>query len=67
VRETGQDSYEQMARARERLLERLHPLPHRHADKKRTEIARAIAPQLEAEGQFPRPSPLLIMAYSPST
>jgi hypothetical protein len=54
LRETVQKSYEQMEHAKERLLELLHHLAHRHAYKKRTEIALAIAQQLEEEGHFPQ-------------
>jgi hypothetical protein len=54
LRETVQESYEQMEHAQGRLLELLHHLAHRHAYKKRTEIALAIAQQLEEEGHFPQ-------------
>jgi hypothetical protein len=54
LRETVQESYEQMEHAQGRLLELLHHLAHRHTYKKRTEIALAIAQQLEEEGHFPQ-------------
>jgi hypothetical protein len=54
LRETVQESYEQMEHAQGRRLELLHHLAHRHAYKKRTEIALAIAQQLEEEGHFPQ-------------
>ena len=54
LHETGRDSYEQMAAARERLLELLHHRTHRLAYKKRTEIALEIVQQLEQEGHFPQ-------------
>jgi hypothetical protein len=54
VRETVQDSYEQMAQVRGRLLELCHHLTHRRAYKKRTEIALESARQLEGEGHFPQ-------------
>jgi hypothetical protein len=54
LRETGQESYTQMAEARGRLLELVHHLLHRRAYKKRTEVALEIVQQLEQEGQFPQ-------------
>jgi hypothetical protein len=54
LRETVQESYEPMEHVQGRLLELLHHLVHRHAYKKRTEIALAIAQQLEEEGHFPQ-------------
>jgi hypothetical protein len=54
LRETVQESYEQMEHAQGRLLELLHHLAHRHAYKKRTEMALAIAQHLEEEGHFPQ-------------
>jgi hypothetical protein len=54
LRETVQDSYEQMSQAQGRLLELLHHLTPRRAYQKRTEIALAVARQLEAEGHFPQ-------------
>ena len=50
---TGQERYEQLGQARERLLELLHHLRHRRADKKRTEIVVEIVEQIEREGHFP--------------
>jgi hypothetical protein len=54
LQETVRDSYEQMAAARERLLELLHHRAHRLAYKKRTEMAVEIVQQLEQEGHFPQ-------------
>jgi hypothetical protein len=54
LRETAQDSYAQMEGARGRLVELLHHLTQRRAYQKRTEIALAIAQQLEEEGHFPQ-------------
>jgi hypothetical protein len=54
LQETGRESYEQMAAARERLLELLHHRTHRLAYKKRTEMAVEIVQQLEQEGHFPQ-------------
>ena len=54
LRETVQESYEQMEHVQGRLLELLHHLAPRLAYKKRTEIALAIAQQLEEEGHFPQ-------------
>jgi len=54
LRETIQESYAQMEHAQGRLLEVLHHVLHRRVYKKRTEIALAIAQQLEAEGHFPQ-------------
>jgi hypothetical protein len=48
------EGYEQMAQARQRLLELLHSHQHRLAYRKRTELAVEIVPQLEAEGHFPQ-------------
>ena len=53
LRATGQDCYEQLGQARERLLELLHHLRHRREYKKRTEIVVEIVEQLEREGHFP--------------
>jgi hypothetical protein len=50
---TAKGSYEQMAEARQRLLELLHYHQHRLEYRKRTEMAVAIVRQLEDEGQFP--------------
>src|ERR671923_769658 len=54
LKATANDSYEQMAEARERLLELLHYRIHQLQYRKRTEIAVEIVGQLEAEGQFPQ-------------
>jgi hypothetical protein len=54
LQETVRESYEQMAAARERLLELLHHRTHRLADKKRTEMAVEIVQQLEQEGHVPQ-------------
>jgi len=54
LRETAQASYEQMSQAQGRLLELLHHLTHRRAYQKRTELALAVARQLEEEGHFPQ-------------
>jgi len=54
LRETVQESYEQMEHVQGRLFELLHHRAHRLAYKKRTEIALAIAQQLEEEGHFPQ-------------
>jgi hypothetical protein len=54
LQETVRESYEQMAAARERLLELLHHWTHRLAYKKRTEMAVEIVQQLEHEGHFPQ-------------
>jgi hypothetical protein len=53
LRATGQERYEQLAQARERLLELLHHLCHRREYKKRTEIVVEMVEQLEREGHFP--------------
>jgi hypothetical protein len=53
LRATGQERYEQLGQARERLLELLHDLRHRREDKKRTEIIVELVEQLEREGPFP--------------
>jgi hypothetical protein len=53
LRATGQERYEQLGQARERLLELLHHLRHRREYKKRTEIVVEIVEQLEREGHFP--------------
>ena len=53
MRATGQDCYEQLGQARERLLELLHHLRHRREYKKRTEIVVEIVEQIEREGHFP--------------
>jgi hypothetical protein len=54
LKATAKESYEQMAEARQRLLELLHYHQHRLAYRKRTELAVEIVRQLEAEGHFPR-------------
>jgi hypothetical protein len=54
LQETVRASYEQMDEARGRVLELLHHLLHRQSYRKRTEIAREIVQQLEAEGHFPQ-------------
>jgi hypothetical protein len=54
LKATAKESYEQMAEARERLLEVLHYRIHQLQYRKRTEIAVEIVGQLEAEGQFPQ-------------
>ena len=54
VKATVQASYAQMEQARTRLLEFLHPLAPRLADKKRTEIAVERVAQVEEEGRFPQ-------------
>jgi hypothetical protein len=54
LKETAKQSYEQMAEARERLLEVLHYRIHQLRYRKRTEIAVEIVRQLETEGQFPQ-------------
>lgn len=53
LRATGQERYEQLGQARERLLELLHHLRHRREYKKRTEIVVEIVEQIEREGHFP--------------
>jgi hypothetical protein len=53
LRATGQERYEQLGQARERLLELLHHLHHRREYKKRTEIVVEIVEQIEREGHFP--------------
>jgi len=59
-----QESYTQMERARERVLELLYHLHHRLAYKKRTEIVVEVVAQLEEEGGFPRPTmPLIWCAH----
>ena len=54
LKATAKESYEQMAEARERLLELLYSRIHQLQYRKRTEIAVEIVRQLEAEGQFPQ-------------
>jgi hypothetical protein len=54
LKATVQESYTQMERARERLLELLHHLQHRLAYKKRTEIVVEVVARLEEEGRFPQ-------------
>ena len=54
LKATVQASYEQMEKARERLLELLHHMEHRLAYKKRTEIVVEVVTQLEEEGKFPQ-------------
>lgn len=51
---TAQDSYEDMAHVRERLVELLHYQKNRLAYRKRTEMAVELVRQIEAEGQFPQ-------------
>jgi hypothetical protein len=51
---TAQDSYEEMAQVRERLVELLHYQKNRLAYRKRTEMAVDLVRQIEAEGQFPQ-------------
>jgi hypothetical protein len=53
LRATAQESYEQMAQARQRVLELVHYHKHRLTYRKRTEIAIEIVRQWE-EGQFPQ-------------
>jgi hypothetical protein len=53
VQATARESYEQMAHVRTRLLEVLHHLQHRWADKKRTEMGVEIVAPLEQEGHVP--------------
>ena len=50
---TRQESYDQMEKVRERLIELLYYQKNRLAYRKRTEIAVEIVRQIEAEGQFP--------------
>ena len=50
---TRQESYDQMEKVRERLIELLYYQKNRLAYRKRTEIAVDIVRQIEAEGQFP--------------
>jgi hypothetical protein len=54
LKATVQAGYEQMERARERLLELLHHMEHRLAYRKRTEIVVEMVAQLEEEGRFPQ-------------
>src|SRR5262245_14482189 len=54
LKATVQASYEQMERARTRVLELLHHLEHKLAYKKRTEIVVEMVARLEEEGQFPQ-------------
>lgn len=54
LKATAKESYEQMAEARERLVELLHYRIHQLQYRKRTEIAVEIVRQLETEGQFPQ-------------
>jgi hypothetical protein len=54
LKATVQASYEQMEKARERVLELLHHMEHRLAYKKRTEIVVEMVAQLEEEGKFPQ-------------
>lgn len=54
MKATVQAGYEQMEQARTRLLELLHHLEHKRADKKRTEIVIEMVRQLEEEGHFPQ-------------
>lgn len=51
---TAQESYEEMAQVRERLVELLHYQKNRLAYRKRTEMAVDLVRQIEAEGQFPQ-------------
>lgn len=50
----AQESYEQMAQVKDRLLELLHHVAHVKGYRKRTEIAVELVRQIEAEGQFPQ-------------
>lgn len=54
VKATVQARYEQMDKARERVLEFLHSMEQRLAYKNRTEIVREVVAQREEEGQFPQ-------------
>jgi len=54
LQETVRESYAQMDEARGRLLELFHHFLHRLSYQKRTDMARAIVQQLEAEGHFPQ-------------
>ena len=54
LKATVEASYTQMEQARTRLLELLHHLEHKRADKKRTEIVVEMVQQLEEEGKFPQ-------------
>jgi hypothetical protein len=51
---TTQESYEEMAQVRERLVELLHYQKNRLVYRKRTEMAVDLVRQIEAEGQFPQ-------------
>ncbi|ASC70533.1 hypothetical protein XM38_014720 [Halomicronema hongdechloris C2206] len=51
---TAQESYEEMAQVRQRLVELLHYQKNRLAYRKRTEMAVELVRQIEAEGQFPQ-------------
>jgi hypothetical protein len=51
---TTQESYEEMAQVRERLVELLHYQKNRLAYRKRTEMVVELVRQIEAEGQFPQ-------------
>lgn len=53
LRMTAKDSYEEMAKVRERLLELLYYQRHKLEYKKRTEIACELVMQIEEEGLFP--------------
>ena len=53
MKATAKGSYEQLAEARQRLLELFHYHPQRLEYRKRTEIAVEIVRPLEDEGQFP--------------
>jgi len=54
LKATVQASYAQMEQARTRLLALLHPVEHKLAYKKRTEVVVEMVAQLEEEGQFPQ-------------
>lgn len=54
LKATVRESYEQMAEARQRLLELGHHRQHELAYKKRTQIVVEIVEQLEQEGHFPQ-------------
>ena len=51
---TAQESYENVARVRERLVELLHYQKNRLAYHKRTAMAVDLVRQIEAEGHFPQ-------------
>ncbi|MBM3210823.1 hypothetical protein FJZ33_01285 [Candidatus Poribacteria bacterium] len=53
LRMTAKESYDQMAKVQERLLELLYYQKHKLEYKKRTEIAYELVVQIEEEGLFP--------------